>query len=176
MILVEQIGPTKRKMFLIHTVTFWLEPSSKDRQWQTFTNVSSRASWLICTKSLRYLKKMWRESSGEPRGSYTDRTLNSSIGIYWEKPHQKGEFRIRFWRLKLIHSRKIRTSKAPVTLIMFCRGIIFQNFAFKWSFREFKSLRNSLTQWGASHYYRDFVIFLKFVFVCLFSLFLYNKI
>ena len=34
----------KKKMFLIHTVTFWLEPSSKDRQWQTFTNVLSRAS------------------------------------------------------------------------------------------------------------------------------------
>ena len=31
-ILVEEMGPTKRKMFLIHTVTFLFEPSSKDRQ------------------------------------------------------------------------------------------------------------------------------------------------
>ena len=43
MILVEEMGPTKRKMFLIHTVTFLFAPSSKDRQLEIFTHVASRA-------------------------------------------------------------------------------------------------------------------------------------
>ena len=73
--------------------------------------------------------------------------LNSSI-VITEKTPSEGRISDQILEAEgssLFHSRKMTTGKAPVTLIMRDRGIIFQNFTFQWNFRELKSLRETLT-------------------------------
>ena len=73
MILCGKMGPTKRKMLLIHMVTFLLEPSSKDIVKNSYTRISFRGDWifkiialLVChprTDSLVDWKGRWHQPS-----------------------------------------------------------------------------------------------------------------